>query len=167
MIGNLHERRIMSTWSIIATILFLLGAGASGWLYYENSNLKRDLGSSKGQKEEEVNKVNTALDRVDTLGYFAETYLDAKQNPDEMTELAKKITDIDDRNLQVAYGALKEASEKDEQVALQNFLAEFTRVITETLGGEIDTSESSESQAAEEESQQIEGEGEYSENVFP
>jgi len=40
-------------------------------------------------------------------------------------------------------------------------------VITETLGGEIDTSESSESQAAEEESQQIEGEGEYSENVFP
>ncbi len=155
-------------WGIIATILFLLFAAASGWLYFENSNLKRNLNSANSQKEDDSGKINTALNRVDTLGYFAETYLDIKQNPDEMTELASKITDIDDRNLQVAYGSLKEASEADEKAALQNFLAEFARVLTETLGGEVDTSSSSsESQAAEEESQEIEGEGEYSDNVFP
>lgn len=159
----------MKVWGIIATILFLLAAAASGWLYYENSNLKRDLGSANSQKEEGASGTNAALSQVDTLGYFAETYLSEKQNPDEMTELAKKITDINDRNLQVAYGALKESSEAEERVALQNFLAEFTRVITETLGGEVDVPEpsSNQSQAAEEKSQEISGEGEYSENVFP
>ena len=158
----------MKVWGIIATILFLLGATTCGWLYYENSNLKRDLNSAKGQKDEEANKINATLDRIDTLGYFAESYLDAKQNPDEMTELASKITDIDDRNLQVAYGSLKESQEADERAALQNFLAEFTRVITETLGGERNASESSASQSqAAAASQEIKGEGEYSDNVFP
>lgn len=160
----------MRVWGVIATILFLAASGASGWLYFENTNLKKDISSAESQKEEETSKIDKALSQVDILGYFAETYLEAKQSPDEMTELAKKITDIGDRNLEVAYGDLQKAAEDEQTAALQSFLAEFTRVITETLGGEVDhrsESPTSQSQTPQEENQQIEGEGEYSDNVFP
>lgn len=160
----------MKVWGVLATILFLASAAAAGWFYAENSNLKKDQSSQNQACQEEKSKIDSALEKVDTLSIFAENYF---VNSANSSTLDQKISEIDDRNLQVAYENLKKAAQKDQLVAIGNFLSEYARVLGESLGGEVSTfsgtdkNNESQNQTKTPASSQIQGEGDYSDNIFP
>ncbi len=155
----------MKVWGIIATILFLGFAAASGWLYFENDNLKGQLSTKEESVSSEQEKITSAQSLSDTLGMFGEDYFAENADSASLVDLDSAISDTGDRNLEVAYNSLKKASEKEERNAIGNFITEFSKVLTENLGGQSDI-QSSETQE-EEESNEIEGQGEYSDNIFP
>lgn len=156
----------MKAWGIIATILFLASAAAAGWFYAENVNLKKDVEAKSSTCQGEKDKIETTKTNLETLSLFSDTYLVV--NPTASTDLDTKITQINNRNLEVAYENYKNAAAKDKIAALGSFLSEYVKALGESLGEQVNAeTDTSATQSSKNQSSQIEGEGDYSGNVFP
>lgn len=157
----------MRVWGIFATILFLGFAGLSGYLYYERDSLTSDQNKMVAEKEEAEKKLAKVTSDLQVLDQFVSKEFAGSPTESEKSEISDKIKELNSRNVSVAYENYSGASSKEKLTVSQVFFSEYLGLLLEDVNAEATADNNQNQDESQDDLQNIEGEGDYSDNVFP